>query len=162
MLGAAVGTTIAASLSPGVALGAVWWGMVGGGFPDWLDLRSDFQRHLKHRGFSHSVACGAMVTLAFWFLLAVVIAYAQPDRLTMGDQQAWVTAYGLGYISHILADACTRGGVQPWLPLSRQRWWLLPRFARGTSDGRIDLVARAMAMVVIVLAAAEHFRSYLA
>lgn len=151
MLGAAVGISIAAPLSPAIAVGAVWFGMVGGGFPDWLDLRSDYHRHLKHRGFSHSLSAAVLMSAGFWLLLRLLTRSLGWSHLSESDVYAWVAAFGLGYISHILADACTHAGVRLWLPFSQRTWWLLPRLLRGKTSGSIDFFARVLALVVIVV-----------
>ncbi|MCA9833918.1 MAG: metal-dependent hydrolase [Thermomicrobiales bacterium] len=146
-----MGVTIAAPLSPGIAFGAVWWGMVGGGFPDWLDLRSDYHRHLKHRGFSHSLLAAALATIGFWLVVRLVAQSFSWPELSDGEIQAWSAAFGFGYLSHILADACTHAGVRLWLPFSQRIWWLLPKVLRGKTSGSIDFFARVLALAVIVV-----------
>lgn len=145
-------TPVAASLSPGLALGAIWWGMVGGGFPDWLDLRSEFRRGMRHRGFSHSAIAGALLTLAFWFAFGVIADTFSVHWLKPQAIRSWTIAFGLGYLSHILADACTRAGVRPLLPLSQRRVWLLPKLVRGKSSGGLDGATRMLASFVVVAA----------
>jgi membrane-bound metal-dependent hydrolase YbcI (DUF457 family) len=76
---------------------------------------------LGHRGLTHSlfacalaaVACGAIVSL-------------------VAPGVAVVAAAGLaiGYGAHLVADACTPGGIALWAPVSSKRRWLLPRPAR--------------------------------
>jgi membrane-bound metal-dependent hydrolase YbcI (DUF457 family) len=76
---------------------------------------------LAHRGLTHSVlacvvagvVCGALVSL-----VAPGLAVAAGGGLA------------LGYGAHVVADACTPGGVALWAPLSRRRRWLLPAVAR--------------------------------
>ena len=141
---------IAASSSPVIALGAVWWGMVGGGYPDWFDLRSDFSRRLKHRGTSHSLLLGAAFTFALWWVLGLVADQFGISGLTHGSIDTWAMAFGLGFLSHIVADACTRAGVQPFLPFSRLKVWILPMWLRGKSEGTPDTIGRVIAIAVIV------------
>ncbi len=133
-------------MSPPLAAATVWWGMVGGGFPDWLDLRSDYSRSMKHRGISHSVLAAAMITLGFWALLGIV---GSGFTLTGLPRTVWAYAFGLGYLSHIIADACTHAGVRLWLPFSQRKWWLLPKLLRGTSAGRLDTFTRIVTLIVI-------------
>lgn len=150
MIGAAVAMPIAAPLSPALALGAVWWGMVGGGFPDWLDLRSEFRRTMKHRGLSHSLAAAAMLSLGFWALLRFTVPELSGIGLGASSLTVWALSFAAGYVSHIAADACTHAGVRPWLPFSKTTWWILPGFLRGTSSGGIDLIARVIALIGIL------------
>ena len=120
--------------------------MVGGGFPDWLDLRSDYSRSMKHRGISHSVLAAAMLTLGFWALLGIV---GSGFELTDLPRTTWACALGLGYLSHIVADACTHAGVRLWLPFSQRKWWLLPKPLRGNASGKMDSIVRIVALVLI-------------
>jgi membrane-bound metal-dependent hydrolase YbcI (DUF457 family) len=150
LLGAAVAMPIAASSSPAIALGAVWWGMVGGGYPDWFDLRSDFSRRLKHRGSSHSLLLGAAFAFALWWVLGLVADQFAAIRLSHQAIDSWAIAFGVGFLSHIVADACTRAGVQPFLPFIKDKVWILPPWLRGKSEGTPDTIARVIAVVVIV------------
>ena len=156
LLGAAVALPIAASSSPAIVAGAVWWGMVGGGYPDWFDLRSDFKSRLKHRGASHSLILGAAFTVAFWWILGLMAEQFPAVQLSHSDIDVWALAFGAGFLSHILADACTRGGVQPFLPFSKEKWWILPPILRGKSEGLPDTIARFAALLVLVLVLARY------
>jgi hypothetical protein len=69
-----------------------------------------------------------------------------PDRYVV----PWAASLGFGMLSHLLGDACTRAGIQPWLPLFRTRLWLLPRFLRGRSDGSVNVFARGMALAILL------------
>jgi membrane-bound metal-dependent hydrolase YbcI (DUF457 family) len=151
LLGAAVAMPIAASSSPLLAAGAVWWGMVGGGYPDWFDLRSDFSPRLKHRGTSHSLFLGVVFTFALWWVLGLLADQFSSIDLGQDAIDAWALAFGAGFLSHILADACTRGGVRPFLPFSGRKWWILPGWLRGTSEGTPDAIARVLALVVVLV-----------
>lgn len=147
---------IAATSSPAIAAGAVWWGMVGGGYPDWFDLRSDFSSRLKHRGVSHSIFLGAAFAFAFWWVLGVIADQFTGVNLSHQDIDVWALAFGAGFLSHILADACTRGGVQPFLPVSKEKWWILPPMLRGKSEGMPDTIARFLAILVLVVTVARY------
>ena len=149
LLGAAVAMPIAASSSPAIALGAVWWGMVGGGYPDWFDLRSDFSHRLKHRGTSHSLILGVAFAFALWWVFGLVADQIRTNLLSHQDIDTWAIAFGLGFVSHIVADACTRAGVHPFLPFRNNKVWILPTWLRGTSEGTPDTLARVIAIVVI-------------
>ncbi len=142
---------IAAPLSPAVAAGAVWLGMVGGGYPDWVDLRSDLSARLKHRGASHSLLVGAGLAFGLWLVLQ--IAAAQFGWVSVGEAeiQALTLSFAAGFLSHIVADACTHAGVRPFLPLSNQKWWVLPKPLRGRSSGPIDTVARFIAIALLLV-----------
>lgn len=156
LLGAAVALPIAVSRDPAVAAGCIWFGIVGGGMPDWLDLRSDFRAglRLRHRGASHSVfTLGVCAAVLFLVLTGVQRAgfaiggweFALADRTIM----VLVIAFAFGVASHVLADSCTISGIMPLLPFSRWRFWLLPRFLRSRSDGYLDTVARVAAIIVL-------------
>ncbi len=156
LLGAAVVLPIAVSREPAVAAGCLWLGMVGGGLPDWLDLRSDFktQFRLKHRGASHSlivlVGCAALLYLGLISLQGSPAAFGgtavAPKDSTVA---AWVAALALGIGSHLGSDACTFAGIRPLLPFSQWKVWLLPRFLRSRSDGYLDTVVRVLALVTL-------------
>lgn len=156
LLGAAVALPIAATSSPAIAAGAVWWGMVGGGYPDWFDLRSDFSHRFKHRGVSHSIFLGAAFTFAFWWVLGLLADQFADVALSHHDIDTWALAFGAGFLSHILSDACTRGGVQPFLPIGQEKWWILPPMLRGKSEGVPDTIARFLAILVLVLMLARY------
>jgi membrane-bound metal-dependent hydrolase YbcI (DUF457 family) len=157
LLGAAVAMPLALAVSPGTAIGCVWWGMAGGGFPDWLDLRSDLRKplRLRHRGVSHSAFAGVLLTLGvFWLLRIAQGAELSPggQTLSLGDDAVWfwTASFAAGFASHVLSDACTRGGIQPWLPFSEWKLWLLPKPLRSRSDGYLDRVARLLATVTVI------------
>ena len=142
---------IAASLSPAVAVGAVWLGMVGGGYPDWFDLRSDFSRRLKHRGISHSVFLGALFTAVVYAVLGILDAQFHQISVDDTEIRSLALAFGAGFLSHILADTCTHAGVRLFLPFNSDKWWILPPFLRSKSDGVANSVVSFLAMLVIVL-----------
>lgn len=152
MLGAAVAMPIAVPLSPGLALGAVWWGMVGGGLPDWFDLRSDFRRplRLRHRGSSHGLPFGALIAAGLWLMLRLFSETpfhlgAHSFSLSAEAVFPWTAAFALGFLSHLLSDAWTHAGVRPLLPFSGFRMWIVPKLLRGKSSGPLDFLARFMA-----------------
>ena len=118
---------IAASLSPAAAVGAVWLGMVGGGYPDWVDLRSDLSSRLKHRGISHSLIVGALLALGLYFVLELAVAEFSWFHLAESEIYGLSLAFGAGFLSHILADACTHAGVRPLLPVSNSKIWIRQR-----------------------------------
>ena len=146
MMGAAAGVLVAAPSSLPVALGAVWLGVAGGGFPDWLDLRSELRGslRLRHRGVSHSLFFVAFATA----LIAIALrAWAQaadvPDALaiTLDTAQLWTLAFAAGLLTHLAGDACTYAGIRPLLPMSRWRMWLVPKLLRSRSDGYLNTIA---------------------
>lgn len=144
---------VAAPASFPVTLGAVWMGLAGGGFPDWLDLRSELRGplRLRHRGASHGLLFAAAMTGIVWLALQAIAAGIEgmPAWAAIDGSTAdlWTVAFGAGFLSHLLADACTYGGIQPLLPFSAQKMWLLPRLLRSRSDGYLDRVAMFMGIV---------------
>jgi len=97
-----------------------------------------------HRGITHSAAACAAVAV----LLALAASAAGAAAATLAAAGA-----GIGYTAHVLADACTPGGVLLWAPLSRRPAWVLPRGARiRTGSLRelafVALVAAALAALV--------------
>jgi len=166
MLGAAVAMPIAASLSPGLAVGCVWWGMVGGGFPDWFDLRSDLRQplRLRHRGASHGVLFAALLATGLAVALRAAAALAfpvgdPPWSLPLAAVTPWTLAFLAGFASHVASDALTHAGVRPFLPLSGRRVWLLPRMLRGRSTGPLDRVVRLLAASALIVGLAAYLSS---
>ena len=142
---------IAASLSPAAAVGAVWLGMVGGGYPDWVDLRSDLSSQLKHRGISHSLIVGALLALGLYFVLELAVTEFSWFHLAESEIYGLSLAFGAGFLSHIPADACTHAGVRPLLPISNSKIWILPKALQGKSNGAIDTIARYIAISLLLL-----------
>lgn len=155
ILGAAAGTLVAASASIPVAAGAVWMGAVGGGFPDWLDLRSELRQslRLRHRGASHGVVFVVVATAVIWFALRALTGGMEgaPEWtvIEVSTARFWAMAFGAGMLSHLLGDACTYAGIRPLLPLSSWKFWLVPRMLRSRSDGYLDRLALALGAGVI-------------
>ena len=151
LMGAAAAVPIAVLLPPLGAFGSLWFGMTGGGLPDYLDLRSDARRSLRHRGVSHSFAVLGL-TVAFVWLVLDALAREKFQLIPVPDRYVvpWAVSLGLGMLSHLLGDACTRAGIQPWLPLFRARLWLLPRFLRGRSDGAINGFALSVSLPILL------------
>ena len=147
MLGAAAGLLVAASASPPVAVGALWMGVAGGGFPDWLDLRSELRGslRLRHRGASHGIPFAIAMTLLVGVGLRALAGEELdvPAFLTIGEHTAtiWTLAFGAGILTHLASDACTHAGIRPLLPLSGWKLWLMPKVLRSRSDGYLNLVA---------------------
>lgn len=168
MLGAAVAMPIAVPLSPGLALGAIWWGMVGGGFPDWFDLRSEFRGslRLRHRGASHGIPFGLAITAGLFFVLQALsgntFAPGGIDLTLSPDAvQPWTWAFALGFLSHLLSDAWTHAGIRPLLPFSDLRVWVVPKLVRGKSNGPLDFLARFVAMLAILIGAGVYLWAHM-
>ncbi|MGC4108462.1 MAG: metal-dependent hydrolase [Thermomicrobiales bacterium] len=146
-LGAAVALPIAASASPSIAIGigCLWFGVAGGGFPDWFDLRSDLRRPLRlhHRGASHGLPV-AMGTTALLYLVLRVLAssgFAFGEVSLMPSEptaRLWSVCFLAGILSHLASDACTKGGLRPLLPFSQWKVWLVPKPFRSRHDGWLD------------------------
>lgn len=157
MLGAATGLLVSADASAPVAVGAVWMGLAGGGFPDWIDLRSELRGslRLRHRGASHGVLFAFLATGVFLLALrALSQGIAElPDWAVIDSSTVvlWTAAFGGAMLSHLLADACTHAGIRPFLPISNHRLWLLPKLLRSRSDGYLDTFAMMTGVAVIGL-----------
>lgn len=141
---------MAALLPPAGAAGCLWLGLTGGAFPDYVDIRSEARRVMRHRGVSHSfLALGLAWAACLIVLDAVSRSEAAPFELPSLYARAWAACFGLGILSHLMSDACTRGGIQPWLPFSKRRVWLLPSLFRSRSDGWLNGLMRLGAVVLL-------------
>jgi membrane-bound metal-dependent hydrolase YbcI (DUF457 family) len=154
-MGAAAAAPLAALMPPVGAAGCLWMGVTGGAFPDYADLRSGMQRHLRHRGFSHSYLMLAVAT-GFIYLILDALNREPTGLLHVPTDyvRAWSAAFAFGFVSHLVGDACTRGGIQPAIPFSQRRIWLLPRLFRGKSVGWQNGIARAASVIVLGVALA--------
>jgi membrane-bound metal-dependent hydrolase YbcI (DUF457 family) len=157
LIGAAAAAPIAITLDPLPAIGCLWFGVAGGAMPDYLDLRSNARRVLKHRGVSHSFLIVALCS-ALVFVLLDGVSRADVNVLPIPSDlvASYTLAFALGMLSHLAGDACTKGGIQPALPFHRGRCWLLPRFFRTRSDGAINGLGQLMAILVLGLALAAY------
>ena len=157
-MGAAAAAPLAALMPPVGAVGCLWMGVTGGAFPDYVDLRSGMKRHLKHRGFSHSYLMLALSTALVYVVLRALNQQDISDtlRVPLDYVRAWTAAFAFGVISHLLGDACTRGGIQPALPFSQRRVWVLPRIFRGKSVGWQNSIAQIAAVLVLGLSLAAY------
>ena len=81
---------------------------------------------LGHRGITHSLAACAVVALAASLL-----------------SREFAAGLAIGYLAHVAADACTPGGVPLLAPLTRRRWWLLPRRIRIPTGSLRELAVAA-------------------
>ena len=167
-VGLAVVTPLAMAQDLPLAAACAWLGMAGATMPDWLDFRSDLRQplRLRHRGTSHSLAALAICSGLVWLLLTVVartplsvgeIALALNTRVPA----VLTMAFALGFVSHLAADSCTPSGIEPWLPLSHRRAWLLPRRLRGRTGGRLDALTRWVAWAVVGFALIIAARGWL-
>lgn len=149
-MGVAAAAPLAAFMPPVGAVGCLWFGLTGGVFPDYADLQSGMKRHLRHRGLSHSLVMLAIST-GFVYLILDALNREATGLLQVPETyvHSWTGCWALGILSHLAGDACTRGGIQPFLPFSQRKIWLLPRFARGTSVGRLNLFAKMISQVLI-------------
>ena len=159
-MGVAAAAPLAAVMPPVGAAGCLWFGMMGGAFPDYADLRSGMKQHLKHRGFSHSIfMLGLAGAFVYVLLNALHREWTGLLHIPRTDVAAWTIAFCLGIASHLLGDACNRGGIQPLLPLWQKKMWLLPRIFRGKSVGWQNGVMR-MASVILIGASLAVFIVY--
>jgi membrane-bound metal-dependent hydrolase YbcI (DUF457 family) len=155
-LGAAVAVPVVLQQPLLLGTGCLLIGAIGGGVPDWIDFRSGIRRPFtpRHRGASHGlpvmVLCLALIVVA---LLLIRGRFHAMDGIAEALANGWVPvlliAFGAGWLSHLASDACTVSGIQPFLPLSRWRCWLLPRRLRSRSDGYLDKLVRLAAFVVL-------------
>lgn len=149
LLGAAVALPIAVSHEPMIATGCLWWGMAGGGLPDWFDLRSELRKplRLRHRGVSHSLIFLIIAVGSVYLLLDLLrMSGFSPGGINLTPPaeavRPWGLSTALGILSHLASDACTHGGIRPLLPFSRLRVWLVPPFLRSRFDGYLDVLFR--------------------
>jgi membrane-bound metal-dependent hydrolase YbcI (DUF457 family) len=168
VLGAAVSVPIALDQPIALAVGCLAAGVIGGGTPDWIDFQSGMRRPFvpRHRGASHGlpVMIGTLVLLV---ISGLVVRDRGPDGLFQVDVftgvqgRTLLMAFGLGWISHLASDSCTIGGIQPLLPFSRWRCWLLPRRLRSRSDGYLDKVVQLGALVTLGFALVVYAMNWL-
>jgi membrane-bound metal-dependent hydrolase YbcI (DUF457 family) len=169
-LGAAVAMPLAASASPSLAvgIGCLWFGVAGGGFPDWFDLRSDLKKplRLQHRGASHGLPVALGVTALAFLVLSVLASSGfalEGVSLVPSDTTArlWSICFLGGILSHLASDACTKGGIRPLLPFSQWKVWLLPKPLRSRHDGPLDrlvfLASLATLALITVALLADRF-----
>ena len=149
---------IAASLSPGIAAGCLWWGMVGGGFPDWLDLRSDLRKplRLRHRGASHGLPVALLVSGGVYGLLialsGIEFAPFRPGSRAVTRRDRALDR--LFSARRHLAPAQRRlhhQGIRPLLPFARLQCWALPRLLRCRHDGYIDRILYLASLAILAL-----------
>ncbi len=127
-------------------------GMAGAVVPDYLDLRSDARRILKHRGASHGlIACGLCIALAWAIVRALSLLDDPAFALNPKLVNPLTFAFAVGITSHLLLDACTPRGVQPLLPFLKSRFHLLPRSLRISTGGRIDDAIGLLAFAALVV-----------
>ncbi len=149
---------IAVSLSPGIAVGCLWLGMAGGGFPDWFDLKSDFRKplRLRHRGASHGLPVAILATSAVYALLAIFsrvnfAPMAVSASLSSTAVLSWTLCFLIGVLSHLLSDSCTISGIRPLLPFANANFWAIPRFMRCRHDGYLDRIFLLASLATIGL-----------
>jgi membrane-bound metal-dependent hydrolase YbcI (DUF457 family) len=155
--GALCAVPIAIDLAPAAAAGALVCGMAGAVVPDYLDIRSDFQGMLRHRGISHSIVVGFVATYVM-FLIVDALARVDIGAYTLSEslvQPLWI-AFGIGLASHLALDACTPGGIRPALPFTNCKLWLLPRAMRIRTGSTVDtLIGRAAGLAVLAIGLAR-------
>jgi membrane-bound metal-dependent hydrolase YbcI (DUF457 family) len=155
LMGVATAAPLAALMPPVGAVGCLWMGLTGGAFPDYVDLRSGVKRHFRHRGVSHSYLVLAASTAFVYLILRALNQEATQLLHVPADYvRAWSASFALGFVSHLLGDACTRGGIQPALPFSQRKVWVLPKLFRGKSVGWQNKLAQLAAIVVLGVAVA--------
>jgi inner membrane protein len=103
------------------------------------------QRVTTHRGMTHSLLCALFTTS-----LALYASYSY----VRGDIW-WGLAWGVGYLSHLIADSWTWSGVRFLLPFSNRHFWLVPRLLRfrvGTwRDTLLRVVSPFIGAMVLLL-----------
>jgi membrane-bound metal-dependent hydrolase YbcI (DUF457 family) len=98
--------------------------------------------YVGHRGPTH--------TLLVWVVLSGIVS-----GIVWWIELSWAfaLAFGIGYVSHILADATTRSGVKMLEPFSGQTVHLLPESLRIRTGTPVEglLVAVIVAGILVVL-----------
>jgi len=145
-VGALCAVQITTDLAPTVAVGALVCCLAGAIVPDYLDLRSDFQGLLRHRGISHSALAAVLATVAVYFIVDAL------SRVDLGEFsisasmiQRLSIAFAIGFASHLVLDAFTTTCIRPALPCVGWRLCLLPRRLRIRTGGRVDAMIRWLA-----------------
>src|SRR5438093_12180226 len=100
--------------------------VVGANLPDidlaWSSFHSALAYFHYHRGWTHSIAGSAALTLLWWIALLAVdrwlLTGRTPQRVRPGPL---LLAAGIGIASHILMDAANTYGIRPFLPWN-DRW----------------------------------------
>ena len=100
---------------------------------------------LGHRGAFHSLT--ALVAI-----MAVAGFGAIAAGLTVGTSIVGIASLSLGFLSHLLLDACTPHGVPFLLPFQRRRHHVLPPLLRVvTGSMEEDIVLMALATLCLAL-----------
>lgn len=138
------------------ALACLIAGTMGGGAPDWIDFQSGMRKPFRprHRGASHGLPV-MVISIGMLVVAVLLIRHRAPEWV--GEYELfdgpWVwtvlAAFALGWLSHLISDACTISGIQPLLPFANWRCWLLPRALRSRSDGYLDVIVRLVAFTVL-------------
>lgn len=94
---------------------------------------------VKHRGLTHYGLTAVLALAAAWLI---------GGQFGLGDVGL---AFGLGYLSHILADAMTKQGVPLWGPLAGQ-FHLLPKaLCMRTGSPAETLLFMALVLILVRL-----------
>lgn len=105
-----------------------------------------FARAMPHRGPTHWLITAAALTAAAFLLTS---ATGAPDILAV--------TFGLGYLSHLWADALTVAGVPLWGPFIRRPVRMLPRgLSLRTGSWAEWVIVRLSIIVAVVFALSAY------
>ncbi|MBV9470994.1 MAG: metal-dependent hydrolase [Abitibacteriaceae bacterium] len=113
-----------------------------GGIQAFAPLSNEIHQRLGHRGFLHSLLGSGLVGLLALPLLPVL------------GWSAWA-AFLLGYLSHLVADGCTRSGV-PLLHPRLIRYYLLPSWLRITTGSLAEEMLLPFLAIPVFLLLLSH------
>lgn len=162
----------------GAAAGLPWWQVASLTIVSCQAAKGPDQAELggllAHRRWTHSPVGIAIAGLGVMFVVSIVVSIVaakvpevgarMPEVLAAGRmivQFAWpfvgaaVCGLAVGYVSHLLADACTKDGIRVAYPLSGRQVWLLPRRWRlrtgSPAEYRAVLVLSALTLLMLAL-----------
>ena len=88
----------------------------------------------RHRGFTHTIWAAFIASLII-FLLSYYVGMMSFEKAFLFTQVAF-----LSYISHIIGDGFTKGGVRPFYPLIDIKLYFLPPFLRFQTGSWMEFI----------------------
>jgi len=166
LLSAPIAFIVGIALTPGFGFLITATAALVSGLPD-LDNRPPFQYVFTHRGFTHTVPFGLLLSgvLAVFFANALLAPVAFLAELgvtepALGQTRTIVTVvlfvgFLTGHVSHLLGDAITIQGIKPFWPLSNRHVNLGALRANSMIWNFVFFLVGAFAQVLALPAATE-------